>query len=673
VTPSLPIGSEGSLYQRVFSGLGGIDPYAAAASDVYQDLFGEGSFMGKGIYDVDVFESSLHGRVREGTLLSHDLFEGTFARAGLVSDIEVVEEFSSRYDTAAARLHRWVRGDWQLLPWILGRQLPAIGRWKMLDNLRRSLSPPMGAAALVAGWTLGLRGALVWTGFIVSTIALPMILPVLAAAVPHQARITTSSHFRALAEDFRLAVSRMALTCVFLAHQAWLMVDAIGRTLYRLAVSRRHLLDWVTAAQLTTRRLPGMLGSYRKMLSAVAIAVAAAIAVWWSGGGAWPVALPFVLAWLASPAVARWVSRSPPVAGRVTVTPEDARALRLVARRTWRYFETFVTAAHHMLPPDNFQEDPKAIVASRTSPTNVGVYLLSAASARDFGWAGTIETVERLEATLTTMGGLKQYRGHFFNWYDTGDLRPLEPQYVSSVDSGNLAGHLIALANACGEWMRGPVAGRTVLAGIEDSLDLCREAALALSDDRRTQTITRSQVNDALAALAAALRADDPGAVPVAARLLQIRPSPRRWSTSRAHSPASAATTEAQKCGFWAEAALRAVESHFRDFSRARKHRMSCSGASLRWRPARATWRTRWNSGSFSSRSSSCSPSAIGLPRIGSTPAATTCCVRSAARELHRDRQGRSSVRHWFRLGRAVTPLGRGVALIPGRARCSST
>ena len=217
VTPSLPIGREGSLFQRIFSSMSGIDPYAAAVSDVYQDLFGEGSYTGKGIYDVDAFEAALDGRVRESTLLSHDLFEGTFARAGLASDIEVVEEFPSRYDVAAARQHRWARGDWQLLPWILGRgdasaddrstsALPLIGRWKMLDNLRRSLSAPASVVALVAGWTLPLQAAVVWTGFILSTIALSTLLPVLAAIVPRRARVTARSHLRALAADVRLAL-----------------------------------------------------------------------------------------------------------------------------------------------------------------------------------------------------------------------------------------------------------------------------------------------------------------------------------------------------------------------------------------------------------------------------------------------------------------------------------
>ena len=500
VTPSLPIGRDGSLFQRVFTSTSGIDPYAAAVSDVYQDLFGEGSYTGKGIYEVDAFEAALAGRVPDSTLLSHDLFEGTFARAGLASDIEVVEEFPSRYDVAAARQHRWARGDWQLLPWVFGRgdasvgssdktALPPIGRWKMLDNLRRTLSAPASVVSLLAGWTLSLHGAALWTCFILSTIAVPTLLPVLAAIVPRRAHITARSHLRALGADLWLALSQTALAVIFLAHQAWSMTDAIGRTLFRLFVSRRHLLEWVTAAYATLSPRLGLLGFYRLMAGAVVIGVAGAIVVWYAGGRAWPVATPFVVLWIASPAVARWTSLSPLVADHLLVSEADARALRLVARRTWRYFETFVTAADHMLPPDNFQEDPKPVVAHRTSPTNLGLYLLSAVSARDFGWAGTTETVERLEATLATMTGLQRFRGHFYNWYDTGDLRPLDPRYVSSVDSGNLAGHLIALANACREWIGRPLAAARLFAGVEDALSLARDAIRKLPDNRRTQSV----------------------------------------------------------------------------------------------------------------------------------------------------------------------------------------
>ncbi len=327
VTPSLPIGREGSLFQRIFSSMSGIDPYASAVSDVYQDLFGEGSYAGKGIYDVDAFEAALDGRVPESTLLSHDLFEGTFARAGLASDIEVVEEFPSRYDVAAARQHRWARGDWQLLPWIFGRgdaflgnrgtsALPLIGLWKMLDNLRRTLSAPASVMALLAGWTLSLHSAAVWTCFILSTIAVPTLLPVLAAIVPRRGRITARSHLRALGADLWLALSQTALAVTFLAHQAWSMTDAIGRTLFRLFVSRRHLLEWVTAAYAKFSPRLGLLGFYRLMAGGVVIGIVAAIVVWCAGGDAWPVAAPFVALWIASPAVARWTSLSPLVAGR---------------------------------------------------------------------------------------------------------------------------------------------------------------------------------------------------------------------------------------------------------------------------------------------------------------------------------------------------------------------
>ena len=343
VTPSLPIGREGSLYQRIFSSMAGIDPYAAAVSDVYQDLFGEGSYTGKGIYDVDAFEAALDGRVPESTLLSHDLYEGTFARAGLASDIEVVEEFPSRYDVAAARQHRWARGDWQLLPWIFGRgdasltrrgtsALPLIGLWKMLDNLRRTLSAPASVMALLAGWTLSLHSAAVWTCFILSTIVVPTLLPVLAAIVPRRARVTARSHLRALGADLWLALSQTALSVTFLAHQAWSMTDAIGRTLFRLFVSRRHLLEWVTAAYAKFSPRLGLLGFYRLMAGGVVIGIIAAIVVWGAGGDAWLVAAPFVVLWIASPAVARWTSLSPLVAGRLSLSEADARALRLVAR-----------------------------------------------------------------------------------------------------------------------------------------------------------------------------------------------------------------------------------------------------------------------------------------------------------------------------------------------------
>jgi cyclic beta-1,2-glucan synthetase len=460
IAPSLPVGSEGSAYQRLVSSASGIDPYASAVSDVYQDLCGEGSYVGKGIYDVDAFEAALADRVPDNTLLSHDLFEGIFARAGLVSDIELVDEYPARYDVAAARAHRWARGDWQLLPWVLGRRaagndrhrsrIPLLGRWKMVDNLRRTLVAPASVLALVAGWTLPLPSAAVWTAFVVVALAIPNLPPVLAGLLPGRSGISRRSHFRALFADARLALARTSLLLTLLAHQAWSMSDAIGRTLFRLFVSHRNLLEWVTAAQAQVSERLDLAGFFRRMAGAVAIGIAV-LALVVAGYATAALAVPFALLWILSPAVARRVSRPSRVAEDPPVSGVDARALELIARRAWGYFDTFVTAADNDLPPDNFQEDPRPVIAHRTSPTNIGLYLLSIVSARDFGWIGMLDAVERLEKTLAAMGRMERFHGHFYNWYDTQDLRPLEPRYISSVDSGNLAAHLITLANACEE------------------------------------------------------------------------------------------------------------------------------------------------------------------------------------------------------------------------------
>jgi cyclic beta-1,2-glucan synthetase len=509
VTPSLPKRSEGSLFQRVFTSPSGLDPYAFAISDVYQDLFGEGSYSGKGIYDVDMFEAALDQRIPESTLLSHDLLEGIFARAGLVTDIEVVEEFPSRYYVAAARQHRWARGDWQLLPWIFGRgrnsssehdrsAIPFVGRWKMLDNLRRTLSAPAVFLALLAGWMLPLAAASIWSAFVVATLAIPVFLPAVLGILPRRLGLSQRRHWSAVSADFGMAVLQLTLLVTLVASQAWLMVDAISRTLFRLFVRRRKLLEWVTAAQSKVSGHLGLFGMYLSMGGGVALASAVVVAVACVDPRSLLIAAPFMILWLLSPVIARWASLPLRAAGSNSISNADALALRLTARRTWRFFETFVTAQDHALPPDNFQEDPKPIVAHRTSPTNLGLYLLSVVAARDFGWAGTHETVDRLEATLATMQSLERCHGHFFNWYDTRDLHPLEPKYISAVDSGNLAGHLIALGSACRQMITGPLVALEWLGGIDDGLQLTRESSHRLLDDRRTHTVTRKDLEDAL-------------------------------------------------------------------------------------------------------------------------------------------------------------------------------
>jgi len=460
VTPSLPTGREGSLFQRVFSSPGGIDPYAGAVSDIYQDLFDEGSFTGKGIYDVDAFKDSLAGRVPENSMLSHDLFEGIFARAGLASDVEVVEEFPARYDVAGKRQHRWVRGDWQLLPWVFGlhrRQnrrksaLSSVGRWKVLDNLRRSLVAPFTLTSLALSWLLPLPYAAMVSLFIVTTLAIPVFIPCLHAVIPCRRDLDLAHHYRKLLDDLKLATLQTFFSLVFLPDQSWRMTDAIFRTLVRMLFTRKHLLEWTTSAQ--SRQSPRLsyAGYYRQMALGTVVTLIICILVFALNPVAWPLLLPAALLWLAAPGIALLASRSP-TAANLNHAVGHEQELRLIARRTWRYFETFVTPHDNMLPPDNFQEVPESVLAHRTSPTNIGLYLLSAISARDFGWAGNLETVDRLEAAFTSMQKLARFKGHFYNWYATESLEPLAPAYISSVDSGNLAGHLIALANACDEW-----------------------------------------------------------------------------------------------------------------------------------------------------------------------------------------------------------------------------
>ena len=577
ITPSLPADHEGSMFQRIFSGPSGVDPYSAAVSDIYQDLFQEGSYTGKGIYDLDAFEAALAGKTPENAMLSHDLFEGVFARVALATDIELFEEFPAHFEAAAARQHRWARGDWQLLPWIFGHgskapgvshnvSIPAIGRWKMLDNLRRTLSAPAAFLSLVAGWLLPVAIYWVWTGFILATIAIPALLPFLIGLTPRRRGISKRSHFRAVLADLSLGASHFGLTVTFLAYQAWLMSDAIVRTLGRLFITRQNLLEWMTAAQAKYAVDFNLSGMYRRMAGGIFLALAALVAVGFGGShGEWVAILPFILLWAAAPAVARWISLPPRPLGVEPLSPADTKTLRLAARQTWRFFDTFVTPREHALPPDNFQEIPKPIVAHRTSPTNIGLYLLSILAARDFGWLGTLEAVERLEATLATMGSLELFRGHFLNWYDTSDLHPLEPRYVSSVDSGNLAGHLLALANGCRDLIQKSCTGAPTLAGIEDTVRLLHEALTHTVEMRRTQTVTRKQLSHAIDAFA---------------QLLEMMPmDPPGWAAlfvelqTRAQTIADIAEVLAEELGeprgselrVWADALRACVQSHTRD------------------------------------------------------------------------------------------------------------
>jgi cyclic beta-1,2-glucan synthetase len=576
VNHSLPADGHGSAFQRIFSGPAGMDPYASAVSDVYQDLFQEGSFTGKGIYDVDAFNAALGGRVDENTLLSHDLLEGVFVRCALATDIELFEEYPSHYENAAARQHRWVRGDWQLLPWILGfggrvrdgRQplrIPVVGRWKMIDNLRRSLSAPCMFLTMLAGWLVPHVSPWMWTRFILATIAVPPLLPFLAGIIPRPGGISKRSYIRGVISDASLGASQIGLSVTFLAYQAWLMSDAILRTLARLLITRKNLLEWMAAAQAKHALDLNIAHMFRRMAGAVALAFAAFLIVATRNLHAMPVAFPFLLLWAVSPVVARTISLPPPPPSAKILSSADALALRSISRRTWRFFERFVTDEDHWLPPDNFQEDPNPVVAHRTSPTNMGLSLLAVLSAHDLGWIGTWETVERLESTLATLRELEQFRGHFYNWYNTSDLRPLEPKYISSVDSGNMAGDLIALANGCRALIHESLGGNRMRAGTEDAIRLLRESLAGISDEPRTNTVTRKQLGDAADALAACLEAEPVSAAAWATFFVDL--------ADRAGTLDDMVQAFAQERGdasssdlrVWAAAARACIESHTRD------------------------------------------------------------------------------------------------------------
>lgn len=673
VTPSLPVGHQSTLFQRIFASASGIDAYSAAVSDLYQDMFGEGSYAGKGIYDIDAFHAALAGRVPESALLSHDLFEGIFARAGLATDVEVVEEFPTDYLVATQRLHRWTRGDWQLLPWItsgaLRRNISAharisgIARWKMLDNLRRTLSMPFALLTLITGWFLPLHTAVVWTGFILLTIAVPAFLPVLPDLVPRREWITLRSYLSVIAATSTEAAITTFLNITFLAHQAFIMADAITRTLVRVFITRRYMLQWVPAAQIAGLLRSGLAGYYGRMLAAplLAGAITLCVALW----APWSLflELPVALLWCLSPAVAMWASRTPVIAARSRPSRTDIRTLRMTARRTWRFFETFTTPADHMLPPDNFQEDPSPILARRTSPTNIGLYLLCTASARDFGWCGLADTVARLEATFATLETMARYRGHFYNWYATEDLSPLEPVYVSSVDSGNLAGHLIALASTCQKWRDGTASTDAWRDGVADALNIAITDLTFRNGARLANTVPERQLLRLLTGLKNAVLSTQGNSagelVTLQRHAAQVAEHAARMHPSV---PENGGDVIADRL-FWTASPLHTLESHLRDLD-----------ADLY-----ATLPTRLDALAHKARTMAqemdfhflCNPSRK-LLSIGYLVAEDTLdsnCYDLLASEARLAMffaiaKGDMPAHDWFRLGRSITPVKNGAALV---------
>jgi cyclic beta-1,2-glucan synthetase len=452
VVPPLGQGDR-TAWQWLFDGQSGIDPYSAMSSDVYQDVFGEGSFTGKGLLHVATLHAVLANRLPTDQVLSHDLLEGALVRCAVVTDVSLIEPEPGHADAAAARAHRWARGDWQLLPFLLRHRhwpIGAINRWKLLDNLRRSLVAP--AALLLIGLAMlgvgvSLPVALVLT---VAAYSAGPLMGALAGAVPRHWHLLGERFGLTAARDLARAVGGGLWHLALLQQQALMALDAVLRTLHRLAVSRLHLLEWTTAeaaqAGLSTRLLPTLWRHRAEPLAALAWAAGLSLLAWPPSA----LSLAVLALWALAPLLVWCTNRSWPPR-RAALKNADRELLDGVARDTWRLFERCVNAQSHHLPPDNLQLAPYEMLAHRTSPTNIGLYLLSTACARQFGWIGTQELLQRIEATLATLQQMERYRGHFLNWYDTLTLRPLQPRYVSTVDSGNLSAHLLAVAQACRE------------------------------------------------------------------------------------------------------------------------------------------------------------------------------------------------------------------------------
>ncbi len=501
-------GANRSRYAQLFGGEPGIDPYTRSVSDVYQDLFGEGSFIGKGIYDIDVFEQCLNGRLPENRILSHDLLEGCYARSGLLSDVHLYEEYPADYAADVARRERWMRGDWQIaswvLPWVPAPQgksvvnpLSSLSRWKIMDNLVRSLIPPALLLLLLLGWALGGQ-VWFWTLTVTGIILVPSLLFALVDAMRIPEEIPLSQHLYAVlhATGRNLAQAVFRIAC--LPQEAGFSLLAILSSTWRVLFNPRFLLEWrsVSHAGCQGSHHPAAQPSGKAQLSgkaqfsgqaqpsgtaqpsgkallqlwpSPAVAVLAAVGLGFLNPLGLASAAPVLVLWVIAPWLVLWVSR-PPVSKVESFSAPEQLFLRKIARKTWGFFTTTVTLEDNWLPPDNLQLEPGPITAHRTSPTNMGLAVLANLAAYDFGYASVGDFIQRTQASLDTMARLERHQGHFYNWYDTRNLQPLPPRYVSTVDSGNLGGHLLTLRAGALALADQPIISSRVFEGLMDCL-----------------------------------------------------------------------------------------------------------------------------------------------------------------------------------------------------------
>lgn len=491
-----------SRLAAIYAGETGLDIYTRAVSDVYQDLFKEGIYTGKGIYEVDTLHRVLDRRFPSNALLSHDLIEGAYARAGLISDVEVIEDYPSHYSAYNRRKHRWLRGDWQIVNWLFPRvpdeqgayapnPISLISRWKILDNLRRSLVEPATFVLLLLGWLVLPGNAARLTLAAIAILFIPSwceFLVNLLSALWERSGIRVRESVAAL----YTANLNLFFTITFLAHQTLVSLDAVVRALVRRFVTHRRLLEWETAAETELgERKPTAIERYLDAMPLLAIGLGIlTLAV---RPSAFPAALGILALWGTSKLISNWLNR-PSSAFPKKPSPTDLRLLRRSALRTWRYFSEFSTEEHNWLIPDNVQEQPP-LIAARISPTNLGFLLNARQVACEFGYLTLPEFTEQTLRTLVTLASLTKYRGHLFNWYDTRTLEPLPPRFVSSVDSGNLLASLWSLEQGCRERLHRPLFEPSLVEGFMDCVQAAEELGLFSHDgfptpDRNLATAT---------------------------------------------------------------------------------------------------------------------------------------------------------------------------------------
>jgi hypothetical protein len=480
--PRVSVSIESSRHSRlaaIYSGQTGFDIYTHAASDIYQDLFGEGSFTGKGIYEVDTFQKVLGKRFPTNALLSHDLIEGSYARAGLVSDIVVIDDYPSHFSAYSRRLHRWVRGDWQIMQWLLPRvpdyygrrvlnPLTFISRWKIFDNLRRSLNDIGLFLLLILGWAVLPGGPVYWTLVTLGLLLVPTYSQLLFALLRIRPGLNWSGFLRERVNDLVSGHLQVFVMLVFLPHQALVMLDAIFRTLIRLILTHSNLLEWETAAESEMGERKSLVETYLALTPCLSLATGLFLAA--VRPAALYIASPILGLWLLPDFFTDWVNRRL-VEKQPQLTPEHESFLRLAGLRTWRYFREFSNAENHWLIPDNVQEDPP-LVAARLSSTNLGLLLNGQLAAYELGFSTLEEYAETVERTLASAEQLPRHNGHFFNWYDLQSSQPLEPRFISTVDSGNLAACLWTLKQSCLGLPSEPLLSKKLWKGIRAHIQL---------------------------------------------------------------------------------------------------------------------------------------------------------------------------------------------------------